>query len=185
MDAERWLAPLTGAIAVGTGLAVVAVYSYGRSLPPEHDVAVSAVAPVSPEQAWALLSDPKRRTEWAPDVEKVGQVGEVAGRETWRELDASEDRFDFSIVSRTFPVWEVAIARPEDIGMRGGWTWTLAPEGAGTRVTVRERGTIDNLLFRGVWAIRTGPWDAIERDAAAFSRALGGDGHTERAPQVP
>lgn len=184
MDVERWLAPLTGAIAVGTGLAVVAVYAYGRSLPVEHDVSVSALAPVPPEQAWALLSDPKRRVEWVPDVEKVGQIGEVAGRETWRELDPSEDRFDFSIVSATFPVWEVAIARPEDIGMTGGWTWSLSAEGPGTRVTVRERGEIANLLFRGVWALRTGPWDAIERDAAAFSRALGGDGRVERAPQV-
>ncbi len=182
MDVERWLAPLTGVIAVSTGLAIVAVYVYGRTLPVEHVSTVVTRAPVPPEEAWALLSDPSRRPEWAPGVARVGKIADVVGRETWRELDDSDDRFDFSIVSATYPTWEVAIARPEDIGMVGGWTWTLSPEGSGTLVAVTERGAIDNLLFRGVWALRTGPWDAVERDAAAFSRALGGDGRTERRP---
>ncbi|MCA9488542.1 MAG: SRPBCC family protein, partial [Myxococcales bacterium] len=72
MDHERWLAPLTGVIAIGTGLSIVAVYAYGRSLPVEHEVTVIAWAPVPPEKAWELLSDPTRRPEWAPRVERIG-----------------------------------------------------------------------------------------------------------------
>lgn len=180
MDHERWLAPLTGVITMGTGLAIVAVYAYGRSLPVEHEVTVVAWAPVPPEKAWELLSDQPRRPEWAPRVQRIGRVEDVQGRETWRELDASEDRFDFMVMEEAFPTLEVATAHPEDIGMMGSWRWTLAAERDGTSIALTERGSIDNLLFRGVWALRTGPWKAIEEDAAAFSQALGGDGSVSR-----
>ena len=180
MDHERWLAPLTGAIAMGTALGIVAVYVYGRELPVEHVATVSTRVPVAPARAWELLSDPGRRPDWTPHVARIGRVEDVAGRPTWRELDASQDRFDFTVVSDTFPTFEVAAAHPEDIGMIATWRWTLAADGDGTRVTLTERGSIDNLLFRGVWALRTGPWEGVEEDLSAFGRALGGDGVLQR-----
>jgi hypothetical protein len=54
----------------------------------------------------------------------------------------------------------------------GSWTWELAPEGAGTRLTITERGTVENPFYRGMMAFRDEAKSARDY-AAALARRLG------------
>lgn len=183
VDTERWLAPLVGVIAIGSAVAVVAVYAFGETLGVTHDATVATVVPGAPEAVFAALAEPSARREWAPHVARVGRVEDAPdGRSTWRELDEHDDRFEFVVVSDTFPTFEIAAAKPEEIGMAATWTWTVAPSGSATEVRLRERGDIANPLFRGVWGLRTGAYGQIERDLGAFGRYVGGDGAVRRVP---
>jgi hypothetical protein len=176
MEAPAWLAPVTGALALGTAGAMVALHSYGASLPEEHRATATAEIPVSAERAWALLSDHRRRPEWRPNVARAGRLDDVSGLPLWRELDHGGDRFDFVVLEEQPPELRLAVARPEDIGMSAEWTWTVEPLGPErARVSVTEVGRIENLLVRGWWGLTVGPWGGIEPDLVGFARALGAE----------
>jgi hypothetical protein len=168
------LAPISGVLAIGSGLAIVGVYLHGHNLPVEHVVAVEAVVPVSADEAGALLTDLPRRPTWRPHVARIGRVGDAAdGRAVWRELDGGDDRLDLVIDEVGADRLVLRIARPEDIGFRATWTWTIARTEGGVRIRVDEVGGVDNTLFRGWWSLRFGPYAAVESDLAAFAGALG------------
>jgi hypothetical protein len=182
MEVERWLAPTIGAIAMSSAVGLVAVYAWGMSVPEHYAATVVAQVPGDPVTVFAALSDPERRPQWAPGVARIGQVSDdLLGRPVWRELDPTNDRFEFSVVSAEFPVWCTTTTKPEEIGVAATWTWTVAPAGTGTAVTLSEEGEISNPLFRGIWALRYGAYQQVEQDLAALSRHLGGDGVVARA----
>lgn len=167
------LAPATGVIAFGTCLAMVGLHLYGASLPRQHVAQVEVEVPASPDEVWALLSDPSRRPEWRPRVVAATEVDAAA--HVWTEIDTSEDRFDFVVVSAEPRTFVMATARPEDIGMYAEWRWTVTPgPDGGSRITAREEGAIKNDLVRGYWALWTGPYAGIEPDLKGLAERLGG-----------
>jgi Polyketide cyclase / dehydrase and lipid transport len=175
-ELPRFLAPITGAVAVATCAAMVGLHLYGDSLPARHVARVVAEVPVPPEQAWALLSDLSRRPEWRPHVLHAVNVQAEGPQQVWLEQDEDGDRFEFVVVSADPMTLSTATARPDDIGMYAEWTWSVAPGPAGTSiVTAVEDGAIRNVLVRGWWSLRVGPYAGVEADLRALVRHLGGD----------
>jgi hypothetical protein len=179
MQPPQWLAPLTGIFAFGSCLALVGVHVYGRSLPEQHVASARAELSVSADQAWDLLIDHQRRTEWRRNVVRVGRIEDVDGHQVWRELDRGEDRFDFIVLALERPKLVYATARPQDIGMSAEWTWTVEDRGGHAVVEVTEVGSIRNELVRGWWGLFAGPHSGIEPDLEAFARALGAEARVE------
>ena len=179
MEVPRWLAPLSGVVAIGAGIGLVGIWTWGASLPEEHTATVRARIPVDADTVWALVSDPTRRPEW---VERVARVveGEVDGVHAWRQVDPTGDRFDFRIVEDRRPTLVIATARAEDLGMAARWTWTVEPADGATDVTLTEVGSIPNPLFRANWQLRRGPYVIIESDLRSLAEALGVDVVPER-----
>lgn len=176
MAPPNWLAPLTGGVSLATCFGLVGVYAYGRAQPADHASTVTAEVPAGPDEVMALLTAFDRRPEWRPHVERIARIADgEGGRPVWRELDPSGDRFDFVVAEVGADTLSLHTAHPEDIGMVATWTWTVTPgEGRGSRITLTERGTVDNEFFRGYWALADGQYRAIEEDLAALSAALGG-----------
>jgi hypothetical protein len=64
----------------------------------------------------------------------------------------------FAAIARVEPPYEIVEAAPPrrlvtrvadpDLPYGGTWTFELAPEGSGTRLTITERGEVDNPIFR-------------------------------------
>jgi hypothetical protein len=96
----------------------------GLLLPREHVAPRSAVVPAPPDAVFAL----------------VAARVEVSGRE----------RVTFEIVERRSPDRLVTRIADPDLPFSGTWTFELAPEGPGTRVTITERGEIYNPVFRAL-----------------------------------
>jgi hypothetical protein len=169
LEAPRWLAPLSGVVAMAAGLALA-----GGT--------VRARLPVDDDVVWALVSDPRRRPEWVEHVVKVVE-GQVDAVHAWRQVDAKGDRFDFRVVEERRPVLVVATARTEDLGMAARWTWRVEDDGGGTLVTVTEEGTIPNPFYRASWQLRRGPYVIVESDLRGLAAALGApDIAVERLP---
>lgn len=172
----EWLGPLTGALSLGTAGSLVAIYLYGMYLPEWHEASRSAVLSAPPDELWSMITEPERRAEWRPNVVRVVSCSTVAGKPCLREFDATGDRIEFVIEesdpsSRRFVL---SPAKPEDLGMVATWSWSLEPRGEGTEVTLTERGQIENPLFRGLWALQSGPHAVVEPEIEALQQATSG-----------
>jgi uncharacterized protein YndB with AHSA1/START domain len=165
------------ALAVAAGW--VGLYAYGRTLPTSRVIERSMVVPAPIEEVWAWVGDPARRPEWHPGVRAIAHVEDRGGHAVWREVDAGGDRFDWLVVERQPPRHLVtAAADPEQIGMHARWTWDLADEAGGTRVTLREESRIDNPVWRATYVLRYGPDATVEGELSAL-RAAVADGRTD------
>ena len=114
-----WTAAVLAAI-----IAIVAVI--GWLLPVEHEATRSAYIDRPIDRVYATIANVDAYATWLKGVEPVKVKIEEAVPPT---------RF----VTR--------IADP-DQPFGGTWAFTLAPEGAGTRVTIEERGEVYNPIFR-------------------------------------
>jgi len=172
-----WIAPLSGAVTVAVAVAWVGLYAYGASLPADRVTERSVVTPAPIEAVWAWVGDLSRRPAWHPDVRAIAHVEDRDGHAVWREVDRRGDRFDWLVVQSDPPRRLVLeAADPEQLGMNARWTWDLAEQGAGTRVTLHEQSRIDNPVWRATAVLRYGADEMVNEELDALSVAVRNDG---------
>lgn len=181
-EGEAPLAKAIGAVTALVVLTVVGVYGYGMSQPETHDVAGQLQLEASPTEVYAFLADFAHRPDWRPRVARIGRIqDDTEGHPVWRELDASDDRFDFAVVEqREGERIVLATASPEQIGYDATWTFEVAPGSQGTLLTAQERGTIANPLWRGLFYLQAGPWEGLEQELAWIAEGLDDDAVAQR-----
>jgi uncharacterized protein YndB with AHSA1/START domain len=112
----------------------------------------SALIDAAPDQVWPLLTDVAAWPGWDSGVTQVD--GRLALGEKLTISTAASP-------GRTFPVTVVRLSAPERMVFRGGMplglftgerTYTLVPEGTGTRFTMREQytGLLAGLIFKSI-----------------------------------
>ena len=169
----KWIAPLSGAVAIALALGWVTLYAFGRSVPAERELERSVVVAAPVVEVWTLLGDLARRPSWHPGVRAIARIEDREGQAVWREVTFDGDRFDWLVVESAAPHRLVlATAAPEQIGMDARWTWELAAEGEGTRVSLREQSRIDNPVWRGAYVLRYGPDATVEGELDALTKAV-------------
>jgi len=124
---------------------IVMIVAAGYALPVQHVAFRSARFRQRADEIFGILSDPTHFPEWRSDVTGVEVLSTSPLR--WREHGSNGDI--------TFLVEELApprrlVTRIDDRSLPFGGTWTydLAPDGAGTTVTITEHGEVYNPLFR-------------------------------------
>jgi hypothetical protein len=112
----------------------------------------SSFIEATPEQVWPVLTDIAAWPDWDSGVTKVG--GRLAlGEKLTIAVQANP--------GRAFPVKVVELTGPGRMVFRGGMplglftgqrTYTLGPEGTGTRFTMREEytGPLAGMIFRSI-----------------------------------
>jgi uncharacterized protein YndB with AHSA1/START domain len=139
------LALIVAGVVVGLVLLVVIV---GSLLPRDHVATMSARIGGSPAAVWTVLTDPASFPAWRSDVSRVEMLAPTAHGASWREysrngtitmeVDAAEPprQLMTRIADRTLP-------------FGGTWEYRIEPEGdAASRVTITERGSVYNPVFR-------------------------------------
>ena len=122
---------------------VIALIIGGLATPRTHVVARTMVAPAAPEAVWAAIRD---------IMEHGATSFTVRTEDASRELVA--DRLD------------------DNLEGAGTWTWLLQPEGAGTRVTLTQQGSVENPIARFV-AIYAGYTRYVDRHLRELAAQLG------------
>jgi hypothetical protein len=130
------------AVLVSVSLVVVAI---GYALPKGHVASVEATLTVPPERVFERISDPSRYRGWRKDLTSV----EFLSSEPlmWRERSGGDTITYEAVENRPLGRFVVRIADP-DLPFGGTWTYELRPEGAGTHLTITERGEVYNPIFR-------------------------------------
>ena len=149
-------------------LAVVAVLVIGSLLPKRHEATRSAVLKGPPADVYRVLTDFEAAPKWRPDVKRVELLGDAGGRLRFRE-HGEHGAVTYEVVRQTpGELLETRIV-DEDLGYSGSWTYALAPDPDGTRLTITERGEVPNVVFRFVSRFVFGHTATMDKYLAALA----------------
>lgn len=163
-----WLLAIAGGLAALVALAGIA----GLLIPRDHVARVSRTLDAPPERVWSLVSDVAGSARWRRDVEKIEAVPGPDGRLRFTESSA-QGSIPFEVVTQEPPRRQVVRIVDEGLPFGGTWTWTLEPQGAGTRITIEEAGFIRNPFFRVMGKLFFPPTATIEAYLASLAEELG------------
>ena len=141
----RWVLGTVGVLV----LVVLAICAIGYMLPKSHVASASARFAAAPDSIWASLTDVAGFPKWRTDVSRVELLPDENGQRGWREF-AKNDAVTYRVVDSTPPRKLVTRIADQNLPYGGSWTYELTPDGSGTRLTITERGEVDNPIFRFV-----------------------------------
>lgn len=167
----RWIV-----IVVSTVIGLVAIVALvGTMLPRDHIASVTARIAARPAEVWTTITTPAAFPEWRGDVKRVEVLPSTAGGPSWREHGRNG--------SLTFAVeaWEPPrrfVGRITDKGLPfgGSWEYLIEPDGpTGSRLTITERGSIYNPVFRFVARFFLGYTRSLKGYMNALARRFGSE----------
>jgi len=150
---------------------VALAWGIGMVIPLEHVAARSAHFTSHPKAVWAVVSDVPGYARWAPEVSGVKRLADREGHRVYAlegkgsmplEIEVSEP--PRRMVTR--------IADPR-LPYAGTWTWEIAPEEGGARVTVTERGEIKLAPMRALARFVFGYTSTLDDYLEALGDGLG------------
>jgi uncharacterized protein YndB with AHSA1/START domain len=164
----KWLLVVAGAL-VALAVLIVVV---GALRPRTHVASRAFRLEKPPADVWAVVSDLARLPEWFSEVTRVERIEDIDGRPAYRETYGGN--FTVTTVVREWEDQRKLVREILPGGMfYGSWTLELAPDGEGmTRLTITERGTIDNPFFRGMMVFHDN-YKTMTQYAEALARRLG------------
>jgi uncharacterized protein YndB with AHSA1/START domain len=176
-DPEGFVMKWTLVVVGGLVAVVLLVVVIGAMLPRDHVASTSAVVAAPPQAVWNVVSDPASAASWR-DVQRVEMLS-TGGATRWREF-SKHGAITMEQMEALAPSRFVTRIADTDLGFGGTWTIALAPEGTGTRVTIREDGFVSNPLFRFMSRFVFGHYGTQEAYLRALGRKFGHDVNIER-----
>jgi hypothetical protein len=143
----RLLIYIVVAVIAGVILLVGIMALIGSRLPKNHVASRSIFLRKSPPDIYAVIRDFASMSKWRSDVKQVDVETSPGGPVYFRE-DSKHGVVNYELIEDVPNQRIVTRIRDTDLGYGGQWTYTLAPENGGTRVTIREDGEVSNVLFR-------------------------------------
>lgn len=139
----RWI------VVIGSGavLLVVVAFVVGLLRPAVHEASTRSVLSVPVRDVWAVLSDWEKWPEWQPEIREVERLEDRRGH-TVLMLTGGWGAMRAEIVESEAPARMVT--EVDGGSFRGRWTYVLERSGAGTVVSITERGEVGNPLFRAM-----------------------------------
>jgi uncharacterized protein YndB with AHSA1/START domain len=174
----KWLlrvAALLVALALG-------LFAYGGCVPEHHVSVVSARYATAPAAIWAALNDVPHFKDWRIELEHVEALPDIDGRPHWRE-QGDFGTLELHVTESEPPrhlATQLIFAAHEEPDYSGSWIFDLAPDGAGTRVTLKEDGHIHNRFFRSLAHVLVGYQSTQEQYLRALGRKFGEEVEPER-----
>ena len=138
----RWMFVCGLLLALGFGAAI----AVGTRLPVAHTATVSAVFPATVETAWTAVTDFNGFPIWRSGVDAVERLPDMDGAVAWTERGSAGELTMMVEESVAPSRFVTRIVGEEAFG--GTWTFTIAEERPGSRVTITEDGEIYNAFFR-------------------------------------
>ena len=153
------------------GAIVLAVIVVGFMLPVGHVATRSATFKQSPAEIYTALTDVESFPKWRSSVDAVAVIA-TGPPKRWREKSGS-DEITFEIAGAEPPLRLVTRIADPDLPFGGSWTYELAPEGSGTRLTITEDGEVYNPIFRFMSRFVFGHTATMDRFLADLKKRVG------------
>lgn len=170
----KWSLLILGIVASLIALVVI----IGWLLPRDHVAGMSARIAASPDAVWAALIDPAQYPSWRTNVKRVELLPPTPTGPSWRE-DSSDGVITYVVDAIEPPNRLLTRIADKNLPFGGSWEYRLQPDGAGaTTVTIVERGSVYNPIFRFVSRFLMGHTATIDK----YLRALGRKFGSESAP---
>ena len=130
-------------IAVALVLSGALIYAIGALLPQGHRATRSVLLPADPPAVYALISNADRYPEWRKDVKAVVALAPNRYRE-----EGGFGPITYRVEVDEPPRRRVTRIDDPELPFGGTWTFELAPEVGGARLTITEDGVVKSPLFR-------------------------------------
>jgi uncharacterized protein YndB with AHSA1/START domain len=153
---------------------VVIVVLVGTLLPKEHTARSHATFDAAPDSVWRALTDVEAFPSWRRDVSRVELLPSSNGHRAWREV-GKNGTIAFEEVAAEPPRHLVSRIADPSLPFGGSWTYDVARDGSGTRLTITENGVVYNPLFRFMSRYVFGHHATQEAFLRALGRKLGHD----------
>jgi uncharacterized protein YndB with AHSA1/START domain len=140
---------------------ILAVIAFGYALPVAHVATREAQLAAPPERVFEALTNVQEFPKWRSDVQSVEIVSRVP-RLQWRE-HGDNGPITFEMLRSEPARGLVTRIADRTLPFGGSWTFTLQPDGSGTRLTITENGEVYNPLFRVMSRFVFGHTATIER----------------------
>jgi hypothetical protein len=150
--------------------AIALIALLGSQLPVKHRVSRTAEFQQSPQQLWDLISGPPT---WRPDVQRYELLSPEDGHRKWREYGTHGQKMTYEVVEEDPPQQLITRIADPHLPFGGTWTYEIAPEGTGSRLTITENGEIYNPIFRFVSRYVQGYSATIDEYFKALRAKLG------------
>ena len=171
----KWILLTLGVLVVIVGLVAV----IGLMLPRDHVASTTTTINAPPDSVWEALVNVADYPRWRTDVRSV-DVLSAEGAMQWRE-HTRQDAITFERTDAQRPTRLESRIADETLPFGGTWTWNLAPEASGTRVTITERGFVTNPIFRFMSRFVFDHYATQEDFLRALGRRFGHDVEITRA----
>ena len=161
-------------------LLVVAVVIVGALLPRDHVASRTARIPAPPSDVWDAITDVAAFPRWRTDVQSVDLLPDAPTGRSWREHSRSGTITMIADVAEPPRRFIGRIADP-NLPFGGSWEYIIVPDGAAaSRLTITERGSVYNPVFRFVSRFIIGHTATMD----TYLRALGTRFHSTVTPEA-
>ena len=160
------------AVVVALVLLVGIMALIGSRLPKNHVASRSIFLRKSPQEVYAVIRDFASMSKWRSDVKQVDVEASPGGPVYFRE-DSKHGTVNYELIEDVPNQRMVTKIRDTDLGYGGQWTYTLAAENNGTRVTIREDGEVSNILFRFMSCYIFGQTSTIDSYLTSLAKHFG------------
>lgn len=166
----KWI--LIGAASLAAIVAIVVLV--GAALPRDHVAAMAARIPATPESVWAALTTPADFPAWRSDVKRVEVLAATPTGASWRE-QGSSGAITYVVDAADPPRRLVGRIADQGLPFGGSWEYRIEPDGAtASRVTIVERGSVYNPVFRFASRFIIGHTRTIDTYLRALAKRFGG-----------
>ena len=144
----------------------------GSRLPRAHTATRSVLLHRSPPEVYAVIRDFGAAPSWRADVKRVELQPQPDGRLHFRET-GSHGTVNYELAEDIPGQRMVTRIVDQDLGYSGKWTYVLADENGGTRMTITEDGEVSNVLFRFMSRYVFGHTATLDTYLNALAKRLG------------
>jgi uncharacterized protein YndB with AHSA1/START domain len=153
--------------------ALLVATAVGSLLPREHVATRTLTVRQSPLTIWRVITDFASQPQWHPEMKSAERLPDRNGHEVWQE-EMSGMKIPLETVEVESPRRLVRSIASDDLGFGGVWEYSITPttEG-GCQLTITERGTVGNPLFRFLAKFVFGHTATVEKYLTALANKFG------------
>ena len=165
----KWI--LMGVLALALVAALAALI--GSRLEQSHRASMTKTFPVPPDVIWSSITDVESFPSWRSDVTRVERLPDRNGKPVWIE-EGRSGKITLAVERMEAPRILVGRIADPNLPFGGTWTYEIAPDGAGSRLTITENGEVHNPLFRFMARFVFGYEGTIRSYMASLEKRLAG-----------
>jgi uncharacterized protein YndB with AHSA1/START domain len=161
-------------IVLGVIVALIALMALiGAFVSRDHRATSTVVLRQPPDSIWKVVRGLENITAWFPAMQLSERLPDRDGHEVWRQKMSGFD-VPIIVLESSPPRRLVTQIDPTAGGAFGGtWTYELASDGAGTRISVTEAGWISNPIFRFMSRFLFGYYGSLDKYLKALGTRFG------------
>jgi len=168
----KWVLIVIGGLAA----LVVLMALIGAFVSRDHRATSTISLRQPPDSVWKVVRDLGGITAWFPAMQQSERLPDRDGHEVWHQKMSGFD-VPIIVLESAAPGRLVTQIDPAAGGAFGGtWTYEVAPDSAGTRISVTEAGWISNPIFRFMSRFLFGYYGSLDKYLRALGTRFGEEG---------